>query len=72
MRAASVSTKKGLVSTAMPGSSWPLLKSAFSAKPVMNSTLRSGRADARGVGHLPAVHPARQADIGDEQVDAGT
>ena len=31
MRAASVSTAKGFVSTDMPGSSWPLWSSAFSA-----------------------------------------
>ena len=37
----------------------------------MNSTFRSGRSAARRVGQLAAVHAAGQADIGDQQVDAG-
>ena len=54
----------------MPGSRWPFPIAAFSAKPVMKSTLRSRSLNPGRIRHLAAVHGPRQADIGHEQVDA--
>ncbi len=62
---------KGLVSTAMPGSRWPLPTHGILGIAGDEQHLEVRPQHARRVGHLPPVHAAGQADVGDEQVDAG-
>ena len=60
----------GLVSTCIPGSRWAVTNYGILRIAGNEQHLEIRPQDASRIGHLAAVHAAREPDIGDEKIHA--